>query len=335
VFPVGRNDWFRPLRLLNGRTAARTWTVEYFDTLATTNPAIQSLDPADAIIQTMSIQEYWRVNSNSISSDSARVGLSWGANSGVAAAAGDYAQLRVMGYDPVDQNWDAFGGNNHTFNGGTQLGNLESSTAASFSERFFTMGSVDEINPLPVTWLDFNGETDGNVHTLSWTTGAEINNDYFGLERSIDAETWKPVAQIDGAGYSNTNQHYSYADRTAPIGRVYYRIKQVDFDLEEDYAHNVVSLNRIMSPEGADFDFVVFPNPSQTGSVNLLVTDLKGELVDFVFSDISGRVIRNETIWIDQQGISEGLNLNYKPGIYLVIIRSSDRVQSQKLIIGN
>ncbi|MFN2430138.1 MAG: T9SS type A sorting domain-containing protein, partial [Cryomorphaceae bacterium] len=332
-FPVGKNNRFRPL-VLTDRSMPRVWTVEYFDTLAIVEPGVTSMAPSDpSIIKTISIQEYWKVNSNSASSTTSKVGLSWGENSGVDSLPGFQSKLVVLSYNTGADTWDSFGGEDHS--GTATDGSFTSGNNLSFSERLITIGSRDEINPLPVTWLYFNGETDGNLHTLTWATSAEINNDHFVLERSLDAENWRPIAQIDGAGYSNTTQYYSYNDRTAPMGRAYYRIKQVDYDFKEEYAPNMVTLMKLMSQEGPDFDFVVFPNPSQSGNVNLLVSELRGELVDFIVSDISGRVVRSETIWIDGQGISEGLNLNYNPGVYLLIVRSNDRVQSQKLIIGN
>src|SRR5690606_33539047 len=65
-FPIGKNDRYRPLSI-SSATAARTWEVEYNDTIARIEPSINNYmlpDPTNIpAIESVSIQEYWRVKS--------------------------------------------------------------------------------------------------------------------------------------------------------------------------------------------------------------------------------------------------------------------------------
>ncbi len=293
IFPIGKNDRYRPMFLTN-RSAARTWEVEYYDTLATIQTPVTSMntDPnSSPVIEEISVQEHWRVNSLTGSATTARVSLSWGENSAVAANASDYNKLLVLSYNTSSEEWDSYGGTSFSYDAGTSTGEFLSNTAVSFTERFFTLGSSDGINPLPVTWLYFRGETNGDEHTLNWATSTEKNNDYFELERSIDTQNWMTVAQIKGAGESTSQINYSYIDRDAPHGRVYYRIKQVDFDGERDFYPNVVTLKRELVVESSKFDFVVYPNPAKYGSVRLMLPGYEDSVVDIWLSDLSGKTL--------------------------------------------
>jgi len=331
-FPVGKGDYSRPLRLSN-RSVARTWTVEYYDTLATSNPAVASLVPNDPLnIATMSVQEYWRVNSNTGDPTNARVGLSWGDNSVVAVEPGDYDKLLVMQYIEGDGLWGSLGGENFTFNSGNNLGSFISTSNASFSESFFTLGSGDPVNPLPVTWLYFDGETDGKHHTLNWATASEINNDYFELERSVDGRFFTSIARIEGAGNTTSRLDYSYVDKLAPTGRVYYRLRQVDYNGEYEYADEIVTLLR-EEGERDRLDFLLYPNPTSEGSVRLMISDFEAEMAIISISDLSGQVLLRKAVWIDEQGISDFIPTNFAPGAYIVSVIHDAAMRSKPLII--
>ncbi|MFT4770816.1 MAG: hypothetical protein ACI9D1_000841 [Cryomorphaceae bacterium] len=89
---------------------------------------------------------------------------------------------------------------------------------------------VGNLNVLPITLLSFQAEAkDGLVHT-NWITASELNNDFFAVERSKDAEHWEEVGRKDGAGNSNMELAYAFADDDPYSGISYYRLRQTDFD---------------------------------------------------------------------------------------------------------
>jgi len=89
---------------------------------------------------------------------------------------------------------------------------------------------------LPVEFLDFNIAVKNTTIDLIWKTASETNNDYFTVERSLDRETFVPLAVMDGSGNSNEIVRYFYTDENPFPGLAYYRIKQTDFDGNFDYS---------------------------------------------------------------------------------------------------
>ena len=72
-------------------------------------------------------------------------------------------------------------------------------------------------------------EQNGNV-VVDWTTGSEINNDYFTIERSNNGYDYLEIGKIDGAGNSSHDISYSFIDKEPFKGNNYYHLIQTDFD---------------------------------------------------------------------------------------------------------
>lgn len=334
IFPIGKNERYRPLKL-SGRSESRIWEAEYYDTLAIVQPSVESMNPnpmSSQVIEEVSIQEHWRVN-HDLGSVSAKVGLSWGENSVVASGQSDYSKLLVLAYNTGTEEWDSYGGEDFDYDGGTSTGTFISSTEVGFSERYFTLGSSDGINPLPVTWLYFRGENHGDDHVLQWSTASERDNDYFELERSIDTKNWQFVAKITGAGYSTSQLNYSFTDRDAPYGRVYYRIRQVDFDGKSDFHPNLVSLEKELKSTAGKLEFEVYPNPTKYQTVRMMLPGYEDTAVRIMISDLSGKVLSEQIIQIDGQGISQQIDCNFNAGIYLVTVMVGDKMRSKPFVI--
>lgn len=335
-FPIGKNDRYRPLSI-SDRSATRTWEVEYTDTIARIVPTIDPYmlpDPTNVpTIETVSVQEFWRVDSRTPASTIAKIRLSWGDSSAVSTNTSDQSKLLVLAYNDVTDVWDSYGGTDFHYNAPTNRGDVLSDTLVTFTQRYLTLGSSDALNPLPVTWLYFTGENKETDNILSWATATEKNNDYFELERSLDANNWTSIAKITAAGYSTSKQIYTYTDTDAPIGRVYYRLQQVDFDGQRDFAPNVVSLERGFTKEAEVFDFVLYPNPTRIGTFRFRMSNTYDVRADVSIYDLSGKFLSQEYVQIDGQGTSASVNCNLDPGIYLVTIIVNDKMRSKPLVI--
>ncbi len=83
---------------------------------------------------------------------------------------------------------------------------------------------------LPITLSDFSGYNKNNINYLTWITSTEINNDYFTIDRSIDAINWIEIGQVDGAGNSSVELTYNLQDDSFMSGINYYRLTQTDFN---------------------------------------------------------------------------------------------------------
>jgi hypothetical protein len=88
-----------------------------------------------------------------------------------------------------------------------------------------------DFGPLPIELLHFTAHPAAEGVWLTWSTAAEINNDYFTLQRSPDLEQVVAIGTVAGAGLSSTLQHYNFFDPVLSIEQpLYYRLKQTDLD---------------------------------------------------------------------------------------------------------
>lgn len=114
------------------------------------------------------------------------------------------------------------------------------------------------VSGLPVELTDFTGECNANNGVqLNWTTETERNNDYFLVERSDAAMDFQVIDTVQGKGSSNEVNVYSYADKTAPFGTNYYRLRQIDFDgrSEELPVISVDATCEITNPYGIEIGY--------------------------------------------------------------------------------
>lgn len=153
--------------------------------------------------------------------------------------------------------------------------------------------STGEMVPVPMTTLpieliEFNATARGpQLVELSWSTGSEIDNDHFTVERSMDANAWSPIAEVPGAGNSTQRIDYLTMDREAPQGLVYYRIKQTDHDGGFTYT----PVRWVMVEPASANGLQAYPNP--TADVLNVYSDrpVSGPVIVL---DIHGRVVLQE-----------------------------------------
>lgn len=105
---------------------------------------------------------------------------------------------------------------------------------------------------LPVELLYFTPELQAGRVTLHWTTGTEINSDYFTIERSRNLTSWDVLGFMDAAGNSHVPTDYRLVDLHPLGGLAYYRLKQTDLDGQFKY-YGPVEVNYDLGIEGLDF----------------------------------------------------------------------------------
>lgn len=185
---------------------------------------------------------------------------------------------------------------------------------------------------LPVEFLYLDGERTANGNLLTWAVETESRNDYFTIETSTDAENWRELAKIQGAGSSQEAKTYTYLDTKHNEGSVYYKLSQTDLD----GTRNELAMKYIASE---DTDFKLYPNPSSDGKVRLIFSD-NSEGASFV-------VLRNELGQIVQQQDLEAvsksgrtayydsfLDFGQSAGLYLVEVHAGNKlVERSKLVI--
>ena len=66
---------------------------------------------------------------------------------------------------------------------------------------------------LPIELVSFEAKAKATEVEITWTTAAEVNNDYFTIERSKDGIEFEAIQQIDGAGNSTNILHYGWSTK--------------------------------------------------------------------------------------------------------------------------
>jgi hypothetical protein len=191
----------------------------------------------------------------------------------------------------------------------------------------FNISSSNCVTILPINILSFDVLKLNNSVSLSWKTGAEMNNDYFSIERSIDGQEFEEIGRVKGAGNSTTTNTYGFLDTKPKNGLSYYRFKQVDFDGKSSYSKTVP-----VDFESAEsfFDFV--PNPTSDNG-NLYFYAKQDETVSINIYDMKGSIASSFNI-----GAFEGPNSipvmtnTLSKGIYFIKLIDNNKVLTKKFI---
>ncbi|HUH72811.1 MAG TPA: BspA family leucine-rich repeat surface protein [Chitinophagales bacterium] len=175
------------------------------------------------------------------------------------------------------------------------------------------------IIPLPVTLSEWSATCSEKEMNLKWTTQSELNNNYFIIEGSKDAQNWLEVYRTPGAGNSNSEIEYAY--QLPATDNSYFRLGQVDYDGIKTYS-NILHTDCGNSLN----DIVIYPNP------NFGTFKIKGfsDNASVTLYSISGKML-----WESSNLKSdETINLDYLPkGIYNISIVSNNEIKNHKLII--
>ncbi len=133
------------------------------------------------------------------------------------------------------------------------------------------MVELDWAQLLGNPWNSFDAtlDKDKRMAMINWSTKWEKNPSQFIIERSIANITdFIEIGELESPGFSEVRKEYSFVDENLPLreSRVYYRIKQVDFENMLTYTQ----VNSIFVPEqlGA-LGWRAFPNPSVHNKLQL------------------------------------------------------------------
>jgi len=107
---------------------------------------------------------------------------------------------------------------------------------------------------LPIELILFKSTIHDNDVTLNWITASEFNNNYFKVERSLNAINWEPIGMVPGVGNSSTEKHYSFIDYNLSPNVYYYRLKQVDMNGDLHYSP-VISVNLLNKEECIIYEY--------------------------------------------------------------------------------
>jgi hypothetical protein len=185
-------------------------------------------------------------------------------------------------------------------------------------------------NPiLPVDLVSFHATATELGNLLQWQTASERDNDFFEIQRSTDALNWEGIAKITGTGNSDQPIAYQYLDSNPLVGRVFYRLKQVDFDGAFEYSF-IVS---VVTGELPGFKVLqVFPNPT-TGDIQASYVSNNDTPIKVSLMNTMGQVLLVKEVFntFGSNQISIAIPGN-QAGIYILRLENSNIVNSTKIL---
>ena len=165
--------------------------------------------------------------------------------------------------------------------------------------------------PLPVQLLSFETTVDKGHVVVNWTTTTETNNDFFSIERSVDAVNWSLLTNIKGAGTSSSLINYTTLDENSLQGTSYYRLKQTDFDGKFSYSKlNVVTI------DASIIELKIYPNPTEN---QITVEGPSFEIRTLSVYDVLGEDVTEKVLTLEKGEFKTILDFsNLGSGVYLI-----------------
>ncbi len=232
------------------------------------------------------------------------------------------ANLQAQRFNTSLGHWETY----KLFGTGNAATNIVSGIVVPAADFFEDWILVDNTNPLPVTLVNFEAHCENEKVIIKWTTQSEINNDYFIVEKSYDAQVYFDLAIVSGAGNSNVPQNYFVEDENLSDASVYYRLKQVDFDGTTSY-HEVIASN--CSSKGFDVTQLTLHD----GKLRLNIKNSIDEKMNLYLYDARGRMIANRAVQSIEGVTTVNVdNLDLSTGIYMLSIIGEQNNYSTKLM---
>ena len=142
-----------------------------------------------------------------------------------------------------------------------------------------------------VELTSFNGNYyDGSVH-LEWFTSNEINNYGFEIQKRYDNTEFEKIGFVQGSNNTTEGNDYSFTDTDLLSYRIYYRLKQIDFNGKFKYSDVVM----VEDPALNEFQlYRNYPNPFNPSTtisyslprqarIKIALYNILGNLVEILF----------------------------------------------------
>lgn len=174
---------------------------------------------------------------------------------------------------------------------------------------------------LPVEWLSFDITSKPDVSEVmcNWKVASEQGNHYFTIQRSQDAEKWEDIGIVESQGDTHTERSYAYTDKSPKNGLSYYRIRQTDFNGDEEHSEI-----RSVVFDSQYTQHRIFPNPtSDLITITPWNSDTKIKLIDPTGKTIEAPMLESGTFDLRQ----------ILPGAYFVEISDSVNAHTERIKI--
>ncbi|HKB86818.1 MAG TPA: YCF48-related protein [Ignavibacteriaceae bacterium] len=187
---------------------------------------------------------------------------------------------------------------------------------------------------IPVEFTSFNANVDEMNVRLIWQTSTETNNSGFFVQRKA-GNVWENLNFIQGYGTTSQSHTYDYIDNLSDFnyrGKIYYRLKQVDYDGSLNYSSTE---SVIYEPKPNDFALDQnYPNPFNPAT-SIKFSMPEGAHVKLTVYDLLGNEV--ETL-LDQYKPAGTYSVKFNgseltSGIYIYRLQAGDFVSTKRMAL--
>jgi len=178
---------------------------------------------------------------------------------------------------------------------------------------------------LPVDFISFDAEKQGNGNLITWSTAKEEDVNYYVVESSTDGTNFYPLAKVQAQGNTSLN-NYSYTDNSSDMrGNIYYRIVEVDNNGNSSYS-DVKTIST-----GIGKDVVIIPNPNN-GTFKVEI-DGEASQVNIVLYNAMGQQVYQTSGQGNGSSYSTNINIqSLASGVYYLYAQSANDSWVKKVV---
>ncbi len=188
---------------------------------------------------------------------------------------------------------------------------------------------------LPVELIAFEATHLKGKTILSWETATEKNNYGFEIERastsSATEKYYEKIGFVEGYGNSNSVKEYSFMDNTPVIGKVVYRLKQIDFDGKYEYSKEIEITTHPVTEYSLEQNY---PNPFNPSTKISFALSNKRDVSLKVFNSIGEEVAElvNKTMEAGKHSVIFNA-VELPSGVYFCRMKVEGFTKTTKLLL--
>ena len=173
---------------------------------------------------------------------------------------------------------------------------------------------------------------------LIWSTATELNNHGFEIERSFDKTNlpdgkagWRTIGFREGKGTTSEPQQYSYSDILSDIAssKLYYRLKQIDFNGSFEYS-DIVEVEIAPSVFSLSQNYPNPFNPSTTINYQLPVNSFVTLKVYDVLGNEVATLVNEEKLAGEYEIEFDASEIG--SGVYFYKLQAGSFIEMKKMI---
>jgi len=208
--------------------------------------------------------------------------------------------------------------------------NIELATFTSGGNTDDNNNSGFYIDPVPVTWLRFDGTWRGNDALLEWSTASEDNSQDFVVQRMLESGKFEELDVVEASGHSRQITQYTYLDQGArklKAKNFFYRLKQRDFD--GAFAYSTI----ILLKNDSEFGTIQAAPVPFSNTINVQLFDISANTIDLTLTTITGAQVARRVFYRSRESTISLNDLGHlSSGVYLLKVNYDGKERVIKLI---